>query len=297
MTFPRLLCYLLQVVIEGRTAINIRVCTLASGSKGNCIYVEGRGRSAGSNGGSAGSTKILVDAGLSLRETKARLKAVGVSPEEISAVIISHDHRDHVQGLGPVARGLGVPVYITEKTWKIVRPWQGRSTGGNGYKVIEFEAGTAFEIGGITVEPFSTPHDAADPVGFCFYAGNVKLGLATDLGYATGLVTERLKGCNLLLLESNHDPVMLKDGPYPWPLKQRVAGKEGHLSNEDSAALLSELIHAGLTHVTLAHISQTNNLPRLAYQCAREALVRCSCDGDIGIGVAGQDSVGEMTEA
>ena len=283
----------MQVIIEGRNAINIRVCTLASGSKGNCIFIEGR-----PTGSEAGSTKILVDAGLSLRETKARLNAVGVSPEEISAVIISHDHRDHVQGLGPLARGLNIPVYITEKTWKIVRPWQGRSTGGgNGYKVIEFEAGTTFEIGGITVEPFSTPHDAADPVGFCFYAGNVKMGLATDLGYATKLVTERLKGCNLLLLESNHDPVMLKDGPYPWHIKQRVAGKEGHLSNEDSAALLSTLLHPGLRHVTLAHISQTNNLPRLAYESAREALVRCSCDKETGIGVAGQNAVGEIMEA
>ncbi len=283
----------MQVIIEGRNAINIRVCTLASGSKGNCIFVEGRP----AGGGPAGSTKILVDAGLSLRETKARLKAVGVQPEEISAVIISHDHRDHVQGLGPLARGLNIPVYITEKTWKVVRPWQGRSTGGNGYTIIEFEAGTAFEIGGITVEPFSTPHDAADPVGFCFYAGNAKMGLATDLGYATGLVTERLKGCNLLLLESNHDPVMLKDGPYPWPLKQRVAGKEGHLSNEDSGRLLSALVHSGLKHVTLAHLSQINNLPALAYQCAREALVRRSCEEGIGIGVAGQDIAGEMMEA
>ncbi len=293
MTFPASLCYLLQVVIEGRNAISIRVCTLASGSKGNCIYVETVGRSNGNarSRSTGGSTKILVDAGLSLRETKTRLKAIGVSPEEISAVIISHDHRDHVQGLGPLARGLGIPVYITEKTWKIVHPWQG-----NICRIVEFEAGTVFEVGGITVEPFSTPHDAADPVGFCFYAGNVKMGLATDLGYATGLVTERLKGCNLLLLESNHDPVMLKDGPYPWPLKQRVAGKEGHLSNEDSAALLSTLIHSGLKNVTLAHISRTNNLPRLAYQCAREALVRCSCEGEIGIGVAGQDSVGEMME-
>ncbi len=283
--FHRPLCYLLQVIIEGRSVIRIRVCTLASGSKGNCIFVEGLSST-------GGGTKILVDAGLSLRETKARLKAIGVSPEEISAVIISHDHRDHVQGLGPLARGLNIPVYITEKTWKIVRPWQG-----NGYKVIEFEAGTAFEIGGITIEPFSTPHDAADPVGFCFYAGNVKMGLATDLGYATRLVTERLKGCNLLLLESNHDPVMLKDGPYPWHIKQRVAGKEGHLSNEDSAALLSNLIHPGLRRVTLAHISQTNNLPRLAYQCAMEALARCSYDGEIGIGVAGQNVVGEIMEA
>ncbi|MHB8174675.1 MAG: MBL fold metallo-hydrolase, partial [Nitrospirota bacterium] len=272
----------MQVIIEGRNAINIRVCTLASGSKGNCIFVEGRPNGCGSTGG----VKILVDAGLSLRETKSRLNAIGVKPEEISAVIISHDHRDHVQGLGPVARGLGIPVYITEKTWKTVHPWQG-----NGYKVIEFEAGTAFEIGGLTVEPFSTPHDAADPVGFCFYAGNAKAGIATDLGHATGLVTERLKGCNLLLLESNHDPAMLKDGPYPWPLKQRVAGKEGHLSNEDAGKLLSDLVHQGLRHVILAHLSQTNNLPRLAHKSASEALAKCSCgqptgcDGEIELGV------------
>jgi phosphoribosyl 1,2-cyclic phosphodiesterase len=280
LTSTSLSCYLLQVIIEGRTVINIRVCTLASGSKGNCILVEG------------GGVKILVDAGLSLRETKLRLSQAGVKPEEISAVLITHDHRDHVQGLGPLARGLRVPVYMTEKTWGVVRSWQG-----NGFKVMDFEAGTAFDIGGLTVEPFSTPHDAADPVGFCFYAGNVKAGLATDLGYATGLVMERLKGCDILVLESNHDPKMLKEGPYPWPLKQRVSGKEGHLSNEDAGALLSALIHPGLKSVTLAHLSQINNLPELAYQTAMETLVRCSCDGDITIGVARQDMSGAFSAA
>ena len=257
---------------KGRQAINLRVCTLASGSKGNCVYIEG------------GGTKILVDAGLTLRETRLRLAGIGVRPEDLDAVVITHEHADHVKGLGPLGRALRIPLYLTPMTRAAAGNWLGK-----GLNIKEFQAGGAFEIKDIRFEPFSIPHDAADPVGFAFYCGRHKAALATDLGYATHLVIERLKGVNLLVLESNHDPVMLKNGPYPLYLKQRVAGKEGHLSNVDAARLLDDIVHDGLSHLILAHISQVNNLPELAYENARGVIERKSCN--IKVGVAGQDAV------
>ena len=258
--------------------INLRVCTLASGSKGNCIYVEG------------GGARLLVDAGLTLCETRLRLSHIGVRSEELTAIIITHEHTDHVKGIGPVGRALKIPIYMTAKTRAAAHGWIGK-----GVTLREFEAGTPFEVAGLYIEPFSIPHDAADPVGFAFYSGPCKAGLATDLGYAPKLVTERLKGADLLVLESNHDPVMLKTGPYPWPLKQRVAGNEGHLSNEDAGKLLESLLHGGLRHVTLAHLSQINNLPELAFKSARSILSENSCM-EVALGVAGQDCVGKFIE-
>lgn len=255
--------------------IKLRVCTLASGSKGNCVYVEG------------GGTKVLIDAGLTLRETKLRLAQIDVRPEDLSAILITHEHRDHICGLGAVGRALKIPIYFTPETMKAAKPWLGK-----GLRLCEFEPGSAFEVGDLRFEPFSTPHDAVDSVGFAFYCGRWKGALATDLGYATNLVIERLKGANLLVLESNHDPGMLKNGPYPWPLKQRVAGKEGHLSNEDAGRLLADyLLHDGLNHVILAHLSQINNLPELAYENMRGTLERKSY-GHVQVGVALQDTVG-----
>lgn len=259
-----------------RSTIKLRLCTLASGSKGNCIYVEG------------GQAKILVDAGLSMRETRARLACIGVDASEISAIIITHEHTDHIKGVGALGRAYGMPVYLTPDTRKAGHGWLGK-----GLQLREFEPGSAFDILGLRIEPFSTPHDAVDPVGLVFHAGGCKAGLATDLGYATRLVMERLKGSNLLIIESNHDPEMLMAGPYPWHLKQRVAGKEGHLSNEDSVKLLTSLLDPGLSHVVLAHLSQVNNLPEIAFKAVHKALLQNSC-GHIKLGVACQDSVGEV---
>lgn len=252
------------------------MCALASGSKGNCIYIE------------CGSTRILVDAGLSKRDIRGRLARIGVAPEQITAIVVSHEHADHIKGVGVMARGFGIPVYMTGLT---LSSTHGRL--GNGIEVREFGPGEPFHLDDIYVEPFSTPHDAADPVGFVFHSGGVKLGFATDLGYATRLVIERLKGSDILFIESNHDPVMLKEGPYPWMLKQRVAGKEGHLSNDDAGRLLGELLHPGLMHVVLAHLSETNNLPELAYNTTREVLVGKSSE-HVRLSVAMQNSVGEI---
>jgi phosphoribosyl 1,2-cyclic phosphodiesterase len=272
------MCYQDLILFERRDAISLRVCTLASGSKGNCIYVEGDG------------AKVLFDCGLTMRETKRRLSGIGVSPSELSAVVITHEHTDHIKGVGALCRAFKLPVYVTAGTYKSGHGWLGK-----GLTIREFEAGSSFDINGLTLEPFTTPHDAADPVGFAFYSSSKKGALATDLGYATHLVTERLKGANIIVLESNHDPGMLKDGPYPWYLKQRVAGKQGHLSNEDAGRLLECLLHDGLTHVILAHLSQINNLPELAHEKAMETLAanRCEC---VRLGVASQDFVGEVFE-
>jgi len=233
-----------------------------------------------------GSTRILVDVGLTMRETKNRLELIGVRPEDITAVIITHEHTDHIKGVGPLCRAYKIPLYITSGTHEAAKGWLGGKL-----KVSEFEAGTPFSIDDMHIEPFSIPHDAADPVGFAFHCGPFKAGLATDLGYPTKLVGERLKGSNLLIIESNHDPEMLKSGPYPWPLKQRVAGKEGHLSNEDAGKLLAFLLHDGLSHVVLAHLSQINNLPELAMGKAKDALEARSY-GHINLKVAMQDEVG-----
>jgi len=269
---------LLRPTLERGRAIGIRYTVLASGSKGNCLYLE------------CGRTRLLVDAGLTMRETKARLSLIGASPEDITAIVVSHEHVDHVRGVGPLARAYGMPVYIAGRTLSAT---EGRL--GVMPDVREFCPGEPIEISGVYVEPFSTPHDAADPVGFAFHYAGLKLGLATDLGYASRLVIERLKGSDAVVLESNHDPVMLKEGPYPWHLKQRVSGKQGHLSNMDACRLLMQLMHPGLRHVTLAHLSETNNLPELAFDTTRKVLESRSC-GHVCVRVAMQNEVGEPVE-
>ena len=278
LTFPPATCYQDRNLSGGRQEINLRICTLASGSKGNCVYVEG------------GKTKVLIDAGLTLRETRLRLAEIGVKAEEITAVLITHEHADHIKGLGPLGRACHMPLYLTPKTRAAANPWLGK-----GLNIHEFEPGEAFEIDDLYFEPFSTSHDAVDSVGFAFHCGRHKAGLATDLGYASHLVIERLRGVNLLVLESNHDPKMLKDGPYPWHLKQRVSGKEGHLSNEDAGRLMEELIHDGLSQIILAHLSQINNLPEIAYDKARDMLESKSC-GHIRLEVAGQNNISGFAE-
>jgi phosphoribosyl 1,2-cyclic phosphodiesterase len=321
----------------------VRFTVLASGSKGNATVITG------------GRTRILVDCGLSCRELFRRMRLAGEDPETLDAIVVTHEHIDHVNGLAVTARKLGVPVYFTEATHRAWMRWlmprrqmtysqwleqcrkqaaerQAEADGaaqeveqddqdsdvqlegapseaapaytaaaeaaaadafeqaGNGAQkasegppsrkedpawlpaVEYFQAGEIFEIGDFAVSPFTIPHDAADPVGFVFRSEGLRMAFATDLGYIPPNVKAQLKGVDLLLLESNHDLEMLRDGPYPWSVKQRVLSRVGHLSNEATADYLENGYDGQAAYVILAHLSESNNLPELAKVAAERAL-------------------------
>ncbi|MBI5017170.1 MAG: MBL fold metallo-hydrolase [Deltaproteobacteria bacterium] len=256
-------------------------CALASGSKGNSIYVGAEGRG------------VLVDAGLPGREIERRLWAAELDPVGVEAVVVTHEHRDHIAGVGVWARRFGVPVYAARAAWDAARAFLPPPTL-RGVDVRFFEPDRSFAAAGLELTPVSTSHDAADSVGFRISDGNAVLGFATDLGFASHLVREGLRGVTLLYLESNHDEDLLINGPYPWPLKQRIRSRHGHLSNADCAGLVSDLLHSGLKALVLGHLSETNNTPRLAYDCAREALARHGAAGDVALLVARQDRPGTV---
>ncbi len=242
--------------------MSVRMTVLASGSRGNCTVIS-------SDGGS-----ILVDAGLSCRETIKRLRSAGEDPHQIKAIVISHEHADHVGGLEVLARKLKVPVYMSEATYQ---SWRRSTRDAEGKPVNlerreHFRVGHSFTIGNITVMPFTIPHDAADPCGFTFKAGGVKVGIATDLGYLPFSVKDNLRNCDGLMIESNHDLEMLRNGPYPWMVKQRVMSRVGHLSNSALADFLQTDYDGNAKFLVLAHLSEQNNRPELAQMCADKAL-------------------------
>jgi phosphoribosyl 1,2-cyclic phosphodiesterase len=211
-------------------------------------------------------TRLLVDAGLSRKETFERLAAAGVAPESLTAILITHEHTDHIGGLQPIARKLGIPVYLSRLTAPAI-PW------GEFTPTLEmFAAGASFTIGDIDVTSFTIPHDAADPVGYSFRAEGVKVSIATDLGYLPESIAFHLRGSDLVLLESNHDLEMLKVGPYPWAVKQRVMGRMGHLSNEVACRFLRDQLDTTTSTVILGHLSEHNNHPAIVEQCAEQAL-------------------------
>jgi phosphoribosyl 1,2-cyclic phosphodiesterase len=300
----------------------VRMTVLASGSKGNSTVV------------SSTRTRILVDAGMSCREIFKRMRSVDEKPETLDAILITHEHQDHVQGLQVTARKLGIPVYFTEAThrawmcwmtprkrltyaeWLVQRHQEAArkkaeaeanatqldtETENPFYREAElaecaaeeeelmadgkaeadpcglpgveyFRAGSNFSIGDISISAFTIPHDAVDPVGFVFQAEGIRIGLATDLGYMPPNVNLQLRGCDVLMLESNHDLEMLRDGPYPWAVKQRVMSRVGHLSNDAAAKFLETHYDGQASYVILAHLSESNNLPELARVAAEHAL-------------------------
>ncbi|MEA2259360.1 MAG: hypothetical protein QOJ51_2185 [Acidobacteriaceae bacterium] len=287
----------------------MRMTVLASGSKGNSTIV------------SSSRTRILVDAGLSCRELLKRMQMADEDPAAIDALLITHEHQDHVQGLAVLARKLGVPVYFTQAThrawmrsmmphkrmtyaaWLALRQQdlaQRQATevapataapeiecadeapGGKQEDLAKdpcslpgveyFAAGTGFSIGDIAITPFTIPHDAADPVGFVFEADGVRMAIATDLGYMPPNVKMAIRNCDVLMIESNHDLEMLRDGPYPWSVKQRVMSRVGHLSNEAVSDFLEKNYDGNASYVVLAHLSECNNLPELARVTAERAL-------------------------
>lgn len=229
---------------------------LGSGSAGNSIYLE------------AGQTRLLIDAGLSPRQLRQRLAGIGRVPETLTAILVSHEHSDHVRGLKGLADKLRIPVYCNGATRDAIREIFDTS-----FDLRVFQTGTNFTLGDVEVCTFAVPHDAQDPVGFVLQTEAGTIALLTDLGHVTTLVTERVRRANVLVLESNHDREMLINCPHrPWRLKQRILGSFGHLSNDDAAALLRQVAWDGLSHIYLAHISRDCNRPELAYETAHRAL-------------------------
>ena len=258
-------------------ALHIQV--LASGSKGNSILIA------------SGKTRLLVDAGLSGRELERRLDKSPVTASRLDGILISHEHIDHVRGLGVMSRRHRLPVYLNRGTLDGLP-----STVGEIGKPRIFTTGTSFKINDLTIHPFTVPHDAAECVGFVIESGQSRVGICTDLGYPTHLVRERLKECDCLVLEFNHDPQMLLDGPYPYPVKQRIKSRHGHLSNREAAELLAELHHERLRAVAMAHMSQTNNRPDLVHAELERLLEQAEYWREVQFELCGQDQAGSPFE-
>jgi len=211
-------------------------------------------------------TRLLVDAGLSRKETFERLHASGHDPESLTAILVTHEHTDHISGLQVIARKLRIPVYISRLTAPAIA-WDE-----NPPHLEMFQAGASFTIGDIDVTSFTIPHDAVDPVGFSFRAAGIKISIATDLGYLPDSIRHHLRGSDLLLLESNHDVEMLKVGPYPWSVKQRVMGRNGHLSNDVACSFIRNELDTSTSTLILGHLSESNNHPEIVRLCASQAL-------------------------
>ncbi len=236
--------------------MGLEVCVLASGSSGNAIYIA------------SGRTRLLIDAGLSARQIAERLEQIGVVPESLSGICVSHEHGDHISGLRVLQKRHGVPVYANAGTLNGIR----RQPKAEEIAARVFQTGSAFQIGDITIEPFSVPHDAYEPVGFRLHTAGTAVGVVTDLGMATSLVREKLKGCRAIVVESNHDEDLLREAPRPWPLKQRIRSRQGHLSNIDAARLIAESATEHLEHVFLAHLSSDCNTPDTALRTVASQL-------------------------
>jgi len=239
----------------GRRAI-VKICILASSSAGNALFV-GTDR-----------TRLLVDAGLSRREIAKRLNAIGEDIDSLDGVLVTHEHSDHTSGLIALSRRSNgpLPIYVTRGTRECI-DW------GECVPLLQvFQAGCGFPLGDFDVSSFTIPHDAEDPVGFTITAQGIKVAVATDLGYITDSLRFHLRACNVVLLEANHDLEMLRVGPYPWSVKQRVMSRRGHLSNEVAAAFIKDDLDTTVTTLVLGHISEHNNHPALVRTLAEKAL-------------------------
>ncbi|MBR5587004.1 MAG: MBL fold metallo-hydrolase [Clostridia bacterium] len=253
-----------------------RFCSLVSGSSGNVLYLEHK------------KTKILIDCGISCKRVADSLQFIGVSPEEIDAILVTHEHADHVCGIRVFSNKFGCKVYSGEKTLENI------SCG----EAVAVESGRVFEIGDVSVTPFAIPHDAVQPMGFAFECGGKKLSVATDMGKIDASVAEAIRGSDFVFIEANHNLEMLKNGPYPFYLKQRILSSEGHMSNDQCASLVAALARTGTKRFVLGHLSNTNNTPELA----RKTVADCLTEGGFEVGkdvlldVAKRHSVSEIYE-
>ena len=236
----------------------VRLTVLGSGSAGNCVYVE------------TDETRILIDAGFSARQIRKRLATIGRTPENLTGILVTHEHSDHVQGLLMLAEKLAIPIYCNRPTQEALQ-FQLNAR----FEWRLFQTGASFDVGDIAVDTFNVPHDAQDPVGFLLRTSSGNIGILTDLGHTTRLVIERVKTAQVVLLEANHDVKMLQDCPHrPWSLKQRILSRHGHLSNEAAADAAEQFISSDLRHLFLVHLSRECNRPELARRVMEQRLGR-----------------------
>jgi phosphoribosyl 1,2-cyclic phosphodiesterase len=248
----------------------LRFASLGSGSQGNALVAE------------AGRTRLMLDCGFGLQETEARLARAGLAPADLAGIVVTHEHGDHADGVFPLARRFGIPVWMTYGTFAALRD---AGAGGEDCPIRLVDSHNAFSVGDVLVQPFTVPHDAREPVQYVLSDGASRLGVLTDTGCATAHIAANLSGCQALVLECNYDPDMLEGGPYPPSLKGRIASRLGHLDNRTSAEILAALDCSRLRHVIAAHLSQTNNTPQLARAALSRAL---HCDPE-WISVASQE--------
>lgn len=265
----------------------MRLCAIASGSSGNCVYVGHKG------------THLLIDAGISGKKVEEGLAAIGVAPEELKGILITHEHSDHIQGIGVLARRYGIPLYATAETF--CGMLKGRTNIGRIPEELLHEVAPedALWFDGLVATPHSVSHDAANPVCYTFEAEGCKAALITDLGVYSETIVSAVSDAQILYLESNHDVNMLMVGAYPYYLKQRILGERGHLSNDTAAELLCKVLHTELKYVILAHLSKENNLPELAYETVKIELQSAAEAKGLSMPdlfVANRDTVSRLVE-
>lgn len=260
----------------------LKFCSLYSGSSGNCLFV------------STNNTKVLIDCGTSCKKICEGLASINSSIEDIDAILVTHEHSDHVQGLGLVSKKFNIPVYANLETWNAMEKQKEKIDERN---VNVFVNDSDFSLNELTIHPFSTPHDAANPCGFNIHNGKRKLSIATDLGHMDNAIFKQLEHSSFVLLESNYDPEILKVSRYPYHLKQRIAGLNGHLSNETAGKTIAALMKKDLKEVVLGHLSKENNFPELAYQTVAEELMKSNSDiNTIKLSVANRNAPGKIIE-
>ncbi len=254
------------------------ICSLYSGSSGNSLFVESE------------NTKLLVDAGISSKKIEEALANLEIDPTSIDGILITHEHSDHVQGLGTFAKKFNLPVFVNEKTLDAM-PKQKEKISEKNIKL--FNINEKFEIGDLKVKPFSIPHDAANPCGFNIFKDDKKISIATDIGHMTNGILKNLEDSIFIMLESNYDPEVLKYSKYPYQLKTRIAGPDGHLSNELAGKTISYLLNSGLKQAVLGHLSKQSNFPELAYKTVIDEIMCTKYDeNSLKLSVASRDIPG-----
>ena len=257
-------------------------CSLYSGSSGNSLFVESE------------NTKLLIDAGVSSKKIENALNSLEIAPESIDGILITHEHSDHVQGLGTFAKKFNLPVFVNQKTLDAM-PKQKEKISEKNINIFKIEE--KFEIGDLKIKPFSIPHDAANPCGFNIFKDNRKISIATDIGHMTRGILKNLEDSIFIMLESNYDPDVLMYSKYPYPLKSRIAGPNGHLSNELAGKTISHLLNSGLQQAILGHLSKQSNFPELAYKTVVDELMSTNYDeNSLKLSVASRDMPGNIVK-